>query len=165
MSLIKLVLLCQIIDKNISRDLEVSALESRVMYSNTNSEILEPAVPIFACKFYPGSIASLAAAADEYGTVSLHSTNSSINNTTTSRAHNNAIFDLAWVPGQSKLLTLSGDHTARLWDVVEIGIGPLSTFQGHSKSVKTADFMPDEPGNPYNIIYLGDKFCTWVIRY
>ncbi len=32
-------------------------------------------------------------------------------------AHNNAIFDVAWVPGsQSQLVTVSGDQSAKLWD-------------------------------------------------
>jgi denticleless len=33
------------------------------------------------------------------------------------RAHNNAIFDLAWVDGVNKLLTAAGDQFIVLWDV------------------------------------------------
>ena len=32
-------------------------------------------------------------------------------------AHNNAIFDVAWVPGsRSQVVTVSGDQSAKLWD-------------------------------------------------
>ena len=33
------------------------------------------------------------------------------------RAHDNAVFDVAWVHGDEQLLTCSGDQTSRLWDV------------------------------------------------
>jgi WD40 repeat protein len=33
------------------------------------------------------------------------------------QAHNNAIFDVAWLPGsRSQVVTVSGDQSAKLWD-------------------------------------------------
>lgn len=32
-------------------------------------------------------------------------------------AHWNAVFDLAWVPGEFKLVTAAGDQTAKFWDI------------------------------------------------
>ncbi|XP_069786486.1 denticleless protein homolog [Narcine bancroftii] len=53
-------------------------------------------------------------------------------------AHNNAVFDLAWVPGEPKLVTASGDQTAKLWDVEMSEL--LGTFKGHRCSLKSVAF-------------------------
>nr|CAD7605570.1 unnamed protein product [Timema genevievae] len=60
-----------------------------------------------------------------------------------SQAHLNAIFDLAWMDGEMKLVTVSGDHRAILWDLTE-GLHPLTMFLGHTRSVKTVAFRPDD---------------------
>lgn len=59
-------------------------------------------------------------------------------------AHENAIFDVDWMPGESQLLTASGDKTIVLWDLSEEK--KLATFEGHICSVKTAKFQPDNKG-------------------
>ncbi|GBP48808.1 Protein lethal(2)denticleless [Eumeta japonica] len=59
--------------------------------------------------------------------------------------HNNAVFDLAWMPGGMNFVTASGDHTANLWDVQEGDPRRLLVFSNHTKSVKTAVFRPTEP--------------------
>lgn len=65
------------------------------------------------------------------------------------KAHANAIFDLAWMPGELKLVTVAGDHTARLWDVSTFGISEtreLCRFSAHTRSVKTVAFRYHDKG-------------------
>ncbi|XP_062911890.1 denticleless protein homolog [Mobula hypostoma] len=57
-------------------------------------------------------------------------------------AHNNAVFDLAWVPREPKLVTASGDQTAKLWDVNVSEL--LGTFKGHQCSLKSVAFGAQE---------------------
>ncbi|XP_077567362.1 denticleless protein homolog [Stigmatopora nigra] len=57
-------------------------------------------------------------------------------------AHENAVFDLAWVPGESQLVTAAGDQTARLWDVKSSEL--LGSFKGHLCSLKSVAFAPEE---------------------
>ncbi|XP_051955197.1 denticleless protein homolog [Xyrauchen texanus] len=58
------------------------------------------------------------------------------------QAHDNAVFDIAWVPGVSSLVTASGDQTARLWDVITGDL--LGTFKGHQCSLKSVAFPKQE---------------------
>lgn len=62
------------------------------------------------------------------------------------KAHCNAIFDIAWMPGELKLVTASGDHTARLWDVSRPEIKQINYFHAHTRSVKTAVFRYQDKG-------------------
>lgn len=48
------------------------------------------------------------------------------------------------MPGESQLLTASGDKTIVLWDLPEEK--KLATFEGHVCSVKTAKFQTDSKG-------------------
>lgn len=124
-------------------------LQSTVVYNNseTSGESFEPTLPILACKFCPSpQYSNILAGADEDGFVTLHNMNTNTKLLSSTRAHENAIFDIAWMPGESKLLTMCGDNTARLWDVREAQLTNVATFVGHTKSVKTADFMPSDPG-------------------
>lgn len=50
------------------------------------------------------------------------------------------------MPGEMKLVTVSGDHTARLWDVTRPEIKQINNFDAHSRSVKTAVFRDDDRG-------------------
>lgn len=50
------------------------------------------------------------------------------------QAHNNAIFDMAWVEGEGRILTASGDQTVVLWDVERQE--KLDVFRGHTSSVR-----------------------------
>ncbi|XP_043474621.1 protein lethal(2)denticleless [Leptopilina heterotoma] len=59
-------------------------------------------------------------------------------------AHRNAIFDLAWMPNELKLVTTSGDHSARLWDVSTSDFKLIQTFLGHTRSVKNVVFRTDD---------------------
>lgn len=60
------------------------------------------------------------------------------------RAHSNAIFDLAWMGGDSKLLSAAGDQTVVLWDVPTAK--KLNSFQGHTSSVRSVNFKTNDPG-------------------
>lgn len=102
-------------------------------------------VPPFACKFTPdGLYGNLLAVADEEGSVRLMDTARPASKSLVKElaAHTNAIFDLAWLPGGTKLLTASGDTTVHLWDVV--GGASLASFRAHSGSVKSVDVKADE---------------------
>ena len=91
--------------------------------------------PPFAAQFQPGT--QTVAVGDEEGYVTLVDTTLSCNNgsnATHYMCHNNAIFDLAWVPGHAQLLTASGDQTIRLSDVATQA--EVRCFRGHRASVK-----------------------------
>lgn len=60
------------------------------------------------------------------------------------RAHNNAIFDLAWMPQESKIVTVSGDHSARLIDVTSDSLNTVQMFNGHTRSIKTVAFRRND---------------------
>lgn len=57
-------------------------------------------------------------------------------------AHENAVFDIAWVPGEPQLVTAAGDQMARLWDVKSGEL--LGSFKGHLCSLKSVAFTPEE---------------------
>ncbi|CAG01529.1 unnamed protein product, partial [Tetraodon nigroviridis] len=57
-------------------------------------------------------------------------------------AHENAVFDIAWVPREAQLVTAAGDQMARLWDVRSGEL--LGTFKGHLCSLKSVAFTPEE---------------------
>ncbi|XP_063822865.1 protein lethal(2)denticleless [Ostrinia nubilalis] len=104
--------------------------------------------PIFACRFSeaPG-YEHILALANEDGRVAIQDT-SSISSASTLegfQCHNNAVFDLAWMPGYMNFVTVSGDHTACLWDVAEGAPKRIQVFSNHTRSVKTAVFRPTEP--------------------
>lgn len=50
------------------------------------------------------------------------------------------------MPGELKLVTASGDHTARLWDVSRPEIKQINCFHAHTRSVKTAVFRYQDKG-------------------
>ncbi|XP_044146215.1 denticleless protein homolog [Bufo gargarizans] len=58
------------------------------------------------------------------------------------QAHTNAVFDLAWVPGEHKLVTASGDQTAKLFDVKAGEL--LGECKGHQCSLKSVSFSKFE---------------------
>ncbi|CAL1682833.1 unnamed protein product [Lasius platythorax] len=111
---------------------------------NINAPDYNPEPPVFACRFCttPG-YEEVLALANEDGKIALQDTkikeksNQPLEGT---QAHCNAIFDIAWMPGELKLVTASGDHTARLWDVSRPEIKQINCFHAHTRSVKTAVF-------------------------
>ncbi|CAK9795179.1 Protein lethal(2)denticleless [Anthophora quadrimaculata] len=111
---------------------------------NTNALDFNPEPPVFACRFCTTEgYEQIIALANEDGKIALQDT--SIKETPNqplegTQAHCNAIFDIAWMPGDLKLVTASGDHTARLWDVSGSEIRQIDYFHAHTRSVKTAVF-------------------------
>lgn len=56
------------------------------------------------------------------------------------QCHHNAVFDTEWMPDEMKFISVSGDHSAKLWEVAETRMVDTRTFHGHTRSVKTAAF-------------------------
>ncbi|KYQ59902.1 Protein lethal(2)denticleless [Trachymyrmex zeteki] len=115
---------------------------------NVNAADYNPEPPVFACRFCttPG-YEEILALANEDGKVAFQDTKIKNENNLPlegTQAHCNAIFDIAWMPGEMKLVTVSGDHTARLWDVTRPEIKQINNFDAHSRSVKTAVFRDDD---------------------
>ncbi|XP_076673566.1 WD40 domain-containing protein denticleless [Andrena cerasifolii] len=111
---------------------------------NTDALDFNPEPPVFACRFCTTQgYEQIIALANEDGKIAMQDTN--VRETSNqplegTQAHCNAIFDIAWMPGELKLVTASGDHTARLWDVSGSEIKQIDYFHAHTRSVKTAVF-------------------------
>ncbi|NWH98361.1 DTL protein, partial [Tichodroma muraria] len=99
-------------------------------------------VPPFGCTFSTApNLEHILAVANEEGFVRLYDTEAQ----TTSKlifkewqAHSNAVFDLAWVPGEHRIVTASGDQTAKVWDVRAGEL--LGICKGHQCSLKSVAF-------------------------
>ncbi|NXV44378.1 DTL protein, partial [Uria aalge] len=99
-------------------------------------------VPPFGCTFSAApNLEHVLAVANEEGFVRLYDTEAQ----TTSKlifkewqAHSNAVFDLAWVPGEHRIVTASGDQTAKVWDVRASEL--LGICKGHQCSLKSVAF-------------------------
>ena len=70
------------------------------------------------------------------------------------------------MPKEMKLVTVSGDHTARLWDVTRPEIKQIKCFHAHTRSVKTAVFRDDDRGTwgssmSYKHLYFLKKNCCF----
>ncbi|XP_021363808.1 denticleless protein homolog [Mizuhopecten yessoensis] len=101
-------------------------------------------VPPIACEFSKQGLGNILALVDESGGTIIQDTNKTGQSALLSdwQAHSNAIFDLAWVPLENKLVTASGDQTAVLWDVPTAE--KLDVFKGHTSSVRTVAFRSDD---------------------
>ncbi|XP_011309380.1 protein lethal(2)denticleless [Fopius arisanus] len=115
---------------------------------NTDAPDFNPEPPVFACRFCPNpGYEQILALANEDGKIALQDilvkgeANQALDGT---QAHCNAIFDIAWMPNELKLVTASGDQTARLWDVSTQDITQIDCFSAHSRSVKTVVFRPQD---------------------
>ncbi|KAI4492329.1 hypothetical protein M0802_009839, partial [Mischocyttarus mexicanus] len=119
-----------------------------VHHGITPNTINNPIAPIFACRFCKKKgHEQIFALANEDGKVALQDVNIKARNDKPLegfQAHSNAIFDVAWMPDELKLVTASGDHSARLWDVSQSEIRQIEFFQAHMRSVKTVVFRPDD---------------------
>ncbi|CAI9722131.1 homolog [Octopus vulgaris] len=101
------------------------------------------AVPPLACNFSKvKATPNILGLSDENGCVILFDTNKHGEQAVLKywSAHSNAIFDLAWMENEHKLLTASGDQTIVLWDA--LSQQKIQTFKGHSRSVKSVCFSP-----------------------
>ncbi|OAD61584.1 Protein lethal(2)denticleless [Eufriesea mexicana] len=128
---------------------------------NINALDFNPEPPVFACRFCTTEgYEQIIALANEDGKIALQDTNiKSMSNQPLegTQAHCNAIFDIAWMPGELKLVTASGDHTARLWDVSGSEIRQIDYFHAHTRSVKTAVFRYQDQARDGSIM-------VWDIR-
>ncbi|XP_055610040.1 protein lethal(2)denticleless [Uranotaenia lowii] len=111
-----------------------------------------PAPPILAAKFAKcEGNEHILAIANEDGKVAIQDTNLRNEEPGGEKAlegeqcHLNAVFDVEWMPGDMKLVSASGDHTARLWTLTESKLVSSQIFNGHSRSVKTAAFRRTDP--------------------
>ncbi|XP_035277792.1 denticleless protein homolog [Anguilla anguilla] len=134
--------------------------DEHISYGN-----LDIAVPPFGCAFSTAQeLQTLLAVANEEGIVRLYDTESHRKPILTEWvAHDNAIFDLSWVPGEARLVTASGDKTAALWEVESREL--LGTFKGHVCSLKSVAFVPHQTavfctGGRDGNIMLWDTRCT-----
>ncbi|KFP30292.1 Denticleless protein, partial [Colius striatus] len=99
-------------------------------------------VPPFGCTFSAApNLEHVLAVANEEGFVRLYDTEAQ--NTSKLifkewQAHSNAVFDLAWVPGEHRIVTASGDQTAKVWDVRAGEL--LGICKGHQCSLKSVAF-------------------------
>uniref|UniRef100_A0A5F9D5I9 Denticleless E3 ubiquitin n=1 Tax=Oryctolagus cuniculus TaxID=9986 RepID=A0A5F9D5I9_RABIT len=103
-------------------------------------------VPPFGCTFSSApNMEHILAVANEEGFVRLYNTESQTLKKKCFKewmAHWNAVFDLAWVPGEFKLVTAAGDQTAKFWDVKAGEL--LGTCKGHQCSLKSVAFSKFE---------------------
>ncbi|XP_074078715.1 denticleless protein homolog isoform X2 [Macrotis lagotis] len=99
-------------------------------------------VPPFGCSFSTApNVEHVLAVANEEGFVRLYNTESHSCKRKFFQewmAHWNAIFDLAWVPGEHRLVTASGDQTAKIWDVKTGEL--MGVCKGHQCSLKSVAF-------------------------
>lgn len=109
-----------------------------------------PEPPIFSAKFAEcNQYRHILAIANEDGKIALQDTTTR-NYEIEERAlaapqcHYNAIFDLEWQPGETRFVSASGDHTSRLWDVSGNDIRCITSFLGHTRSVKTVAFRKED---------------------
>ncbi|CAG9579124.1 unnamed protein product [Danaus chrysippus] len=134
---------------NVLRRLVVNSEESFYgLQSASLPATFEQDPPIFACRFSeaPG-YDHIVALANEDGRVAIQDTSTpkAASKLEGFQCHNNAVFDLVWRPLHMNFVTVSGDHTACLWDVGEAGPHRVLVFASHTRSVKTAAFRPREP--------------------
>ncbi|XP_048391471.1 denticleless protein homolog isoform X2 [Stegostoma tigrinum] len=137
---------------NRTRESHSYSLETLLQYyqcnrrdEHTSYGDLGAAVPPFGCLWSTGLWRQVLAVVNEEGIVRLYDTECHNKEDPICRAwlaHNNAVFDLAWVPGEPKLVTASGDQTAKLWDVKASEL--LGTFKGHQCSLKSVAFGKQE---------------------
>ncbi|XP_022067421.1 denticleless protein homolog isoform X2 [Acanthochromis polyacanthus] len=112
--------------------------DEHISYGN-----LGTTVPPFGLAFSSGALQNVLAAANEEGIVRIYNTESRDSPLLKEwLAHENAVFDIAWVPGEPQLVTAAGDQTARLWDVKTGEL--LGSFKGHLCSLKSVAFAPQE---------------------
>ncbi|KAF9287766.1 hypothetical protein BGZ68_001311 [Mortierella alpina] len=76
-------------------------------------------------------------------------------------AHQNAIFDLCWTSDDSKIISVSGDKTARIHDVETKKC--LGTFSGHGGSIKSVSLKHNDD-NVFATAARDGAVLIWDIR-
>ncbi|XP_014208104.1 protein lethal(2)denticleless [Copidosoma floridanum] len=116
---------------------------------NVTGADINPRPPVLACSFSsaPG-YEQVIAFANEDGRVALQDTDAKPDNQGPlegTQTHKNAVFDMAWMPKELKLITASGDRTASLWDVSQSpDFTEIQSFQGHTHTIKSAVFRHED---------------------
>ncbi|XP_026751951.2 protein lethal(2)denticleless [Galleria mellonella] len=140
---------CRLNYDSVLKRLVVGSEESFYGLNNAHVAIgFDQDPPIFACRFSEASgYEHILALANEDGRVAIQDTSNpcAASGMESFQCHNNAVFDLAWKPGYMNFVTVSGDHTASLWDISDGTPKSIQTFSSHTRSVKTAVFRPMEP--------------------
>ncbi|XP_058691412.1 denticleless protein homolog [Poecile atricapillus] len=116
---------------------QCSQEDDHLSYGNTGMP-----VPPFGCTFSTApNFEHILAVANEEGFVRLYDTEAQGTSKLIFKewqAHSNAVFDLAWVPGEHRIVTASGDQTAKVWDVRAGEL--LGICKGHQCSLKSVAF-------------------------
>ncbi|XP_007426933.1 denticleless protein homolog [Python bivittatus] len=103
-------------------------------------------VPPFGCSFSTApAVQHVLGVANEEGFVRLYDTHTQSSNKKVVKewqAHLNAVFDLAWMPYEHKIVTASGDQTAKVWDIKTGEL--LGVCKGHQCSLKSVAFSKFE---------------------
>ncbi|XP_058021326.1 denticleless protein homolog [Ahaetulla prasina] len=103
-------------------------------------------VPPFGCSFSTApDVPHVLGVANEEGFVRLYDTHTQLSNKKIVKewqAHLNAVFDLAWMPCEHKIVTASGDQTAKVWDIKTGEL--LGVCKGHQCSLKSVAFSKFE---------------------
>ncbi|XP_046373016.2 denticleless protein homolog [Haliotis rufescens] len=123
-------------------------------------------VPPLACSFCPvASSSHILSLVDENGYLVLYNTLRTGTEAilTEWQAHNNAIFDLAWMESEEKIVTASGDQTAVLWDPHTST--KMEVFKGHTSSIRSVAFRKFDDavlatGSRDGHVMLYDKRCA-----
>ncbi|GFQ74697.1 denticleless protein homolog [Trichonephila clavata] len=97
----------------------------------------EYSVPPFACKFQKNTDSDLLAVANEDGDILLFDTEYDKGLVKSFNAHQNAIFDICWLPKNPCLVTAAGDFKCSLYDMNCCKL--ISSYTGHTGTVKTVD--------------------------
>lgn len=82
------------------------------------------------------------------------------------KIHNNAIFDVCWVPGARELVSASGDHQTLVLALRQDGsLVPLLQLLGHVRSVKTVHVNPFDPSEytPLDNNFVLRMYCIVLI--
>ncbi|KAM3852237.1 denticleless protein homolog [Vipera latastei] len=124
-------------------------------------------VPPFGCSFSTApDVQHVLGVANEEGFVRLYDTHTQLSNKKIVKewqAHLNAVFDLAWMPYDHKIVTASGDQTAKVWDIKTGEL--LGVCKGHQCSLKSVAFSKFEKavfctgGRDGNIMIWDTRCC------
>ncbi|GIY34912.1 denticleless protein homolog, partial [Caerostris extrusa] len=117
--------------------------------------------PPLSCKFRRDYALDLLAVAREDGNIELLNTEFGNGAQICFNAHNNAIFDICWMPDNFSLITASGDFSCRLFDVETCKM--VSAYQGHLATVKSVDICSHQSA----IFASGSRdgnICIWDKR-
>ncbi|GFS48183.1 denticleless protein homolog [Nephila pilipes] len=99
-------------------------------------------VPPFACKFQRNTDSDLLAVANEDGDVLLYDTEYGKGLLKSFNAHQNAVFDICWLPQDPYIVTAAGDFKCSLFDMNYCKL--ISSYAGHTGTVRTVDVCSEQ---------------------